>query len=64
MTHISPYCFVPDYADVKYIDGKLEVAVLCSKHSNPETAAQWKETIDVLLMQRAALMELENGSDR
>lgn len=58
--NIKAYAFLPDYADVDYIDGKLKVARgIVSRTTNERRKRDWLETIDVLLDQRTALAELE-----
>lgn len=56
----SPYTALPDYADVKYVDGKLKVASgVLANCKDPRIKKNWLRTIDLLLDQRSALLALE-----
>jgi hypothetical protein len=61
---VSPYCSIPSYADVDYIDGKLKVARLCVQSSNAKTRKNWLAIIDRLLELRSMLEKVENGDYR
>ena len=53
---VKPYTYLPEYADVAYVDGKLRVAQgIVSRTKDPERRRRWLETIDILLAQRAAM---------
>lgn len=57
----KPYTYLPDYADVAYIDGKLQVARrIVSRTTDPDLRRRWLETVDILLDQRKAMAEIED----
>lgn len=59
---LKTYTNLPEYADVAYVDGKLEVARLCLKAATTSNKRNdWLETIDILLAQRSALSSLEEA---
>lgn len=59
---VKPYAFLPTYANVAYVDGKLEVAAsIVANTSSEKVKANWMETIDILLVQRQVLASIENG---
>ena len=59
----KPYTYLPHYADVEYVDGKLRVArASLAAVTTDEARRGWRETIDILLDQRAALAAIE-GDD-
>jgi hypothetical protein len=52
----KPYTYLPEYADVAYVDGKLSVARgILSRTTDPDVRRRWMQTVDILLAQRAAL---------
>lgn len=52
----KPYTYLPEYADVEYVDGKLRVAQkVLSLTTDPEKRRRWMQTVDILLAQRTAL---------
>lgn len=52
----KPYTWLPDYADVDYVDGKLSVARgIIARATDPDLRRRWQETVDILLDQRSAL---------
>lgn len=58
----KPYTNLPDYADVEYVDGKLQVARgIVARTNDADRRRRWLETIDILLDQRRALSEMEQG---
>jgi hypothetical protein len=57
---VKPYAYLPDYADVAYVDGKLSVARgIIARATDPGLKRRWMETVDLLLEQRSALASLE-----
>jgi hypothetical protein len=57
---VKPYAFLPDYADVAYVDGKLSVARgIIARTADPGLKRRWMETVDLLLEQRSALASLD-----
>lgn len=53
----KPYTYLPEYADVDYVDGKLRVArLVLSRATDPEKRLRWMQTVDILLAQRTALV--------
>lgn len=65
MNLIKPYTNLPSYADIEYIDGKLKVAQgIVSRTDNLNTKNNWLETIDILLDQRSAMLEVKYGNRR
>lgn len=57
---VKPYAFLPDYADVAYVDGKLSVARgIIARSTDPDLKRRWRETVDLLLEQRSALASLD-----
>ena len=62
----KPYTYLPEYADVDYVDGKLRVAQgILSRTSDPVKRRRWMQTVDILLAQRVALASVlpPGGSD-
>ena len=55
----KPYTYLPPYADVSYVDGKLRVCrgVIPRSH-DAQKRRRWQQTVDILLDQRLALLEL------
>lgn len=52
----KPYTYLPDYADVDYVDGKLRVARgILSRTTDVDLRRRWLQTVDILLAQRTAL---------
>ena len=59
---VKPYGYLPDYADVEYVDGKLRVArAALAASDTPQQQARWRGTVDLLLDQRSALVSLSPG---
>lgn len=57
---VKPYAYLPDYADVDYVDGKLSVAQgIIARTTDPGLKRRWMETVDLLLEQRSALASLD-----
>ena len=54
----KPYTYLPVYADVEYVDGKLRVAQgILGRTTDPERRRRWMQTVDILLAQRTALAD-------
>lgn len=61
----KPYTNLPNYADLEYIDGKLKVAQsIVKRTTSEETKKRWNETINIILDQRAAYLEVFGGNNR
>jgi len=55
----KPYTYLPVYADVAYVDGKLNVARgILSRATDPDLRRRWLQTVDILLAQRSALADV------
>lgn len=59
---MSAYTYLPAYADVEYVDGKLQVArSVIQTTKNQALKQRWLKTIDILLDQRLALADVQKA---
>lgn len=59
-----PYTYLPVYADVDYVDGKLRVARgILGRTNDPDLRRRWMQTVDILLAQRTALAAITTARD-